>query len=82
VQAAYESPSLYDVALQLLAREGIAVPADRLQRDWTQPYEASEGVKQAWIKSTATRSSTGICTSWEKSWPISRTPSASGAFAT
>ena len=47
VQAAYESPSLYDVALQLLAREGIAVPADRLQRDWTQPYEASEGVKQA-----------------------------------
>lgn len=49
VQAAYESPSLYDVALQLLAREGIAVPADRLQRDWTQPYEASEGVKQAWI---------------------------------
>ncbi|MDR3066185.1 MULTISPECIES: tryptophan 2,3-dioxygenase [Comamonas] len=49
VQAAYESPSLYDVALQLLAREGIAVPEDRLQRDWTQPYEASEGVKQAWI---------------------------------
>ena len=49
VQAAYESPSLYDVSLQLLAREGIAVPADRLQRDWTQPYEASEGVKQAWL---------------------------------
>ena len=49
VQAAYASPSLYDVALQLLAREGIAVPEDRLQRDWTQPYEASEGVKQAWI---------------------------------
>ena len=49
VQAAYEAPSLYDVALQLLAREGIEVPADRLQRDWTQPYEASEGVKQAWI---------------------------------
>ncbi|KAI5935382.1 Tryptophan 2,3-dioxygenase [Manis javanica] len=33
----------------LLAREGIDVPADRLERDWTQPYEASEGVKQAWI---------------------------------
>ncbi|MEG0974820.1 MAG: tryptophan 2,3-dioxygenase [Comamonas sp.] len=49
VQKAYESPSLYDVALQLLARHGIDVPADRLQRDWTQPYEASEGVKQAWI---------------------------------
>ncbi len=49
VRAAYEAPSLYDVSLQLLAREGIAVPADRLERDWTQPYEASEGVKQAWI---------------------------------
>lgn len=49
VQAAYQAPSLYDVALQLLAREGLDVPADRLQRDWTQPYEASEGVKQAWL---------------------------------
>jgi len=49
VQAAYQAPSLYDVALQLLAREGLEVPADRLQRDWTQPYEASEGVKQAWL---------------------------------
>ena len=50
VQAAYEAPSLYDVSLQLLAREGIAVPADRLQRDWTQPYEYSEGVEAAWLE--------------------------------
>ena len=49
VQVAYESPSLYDIALQLLAREGIAVPQEALQRDWTQPYTESEGVKQAWI---------------------------------
>ena len=49
VQTAYESPSLYDIALQLLAREGIAVPAAALQRDWTQPYVASEGVQQAWV---------------------------------
>ncbi|MCS4293550.1 tryptophan 2,3-dioxygenase [Comamonas sp. BIGb0152] len=49
VQAAYESPSLYDIALQLLAREGIAVPPEALQRDWTQPYTENEGVKQAWI---------------------------------
>ncbi len=49
VQAAYEAPSLYDLALQLLAREGIAVPPEALQRDWTQPYVASEGVQQAWI---------------------------------
>ena len=49
VQVAYESPSLYDIALQLLAREGIAVPQEALQRDWTLPYTESEGVKQAWI---------------------------------
>ncbi len=49
VRAAYESPSLYDIALQLLARSGIDVPAAALQRDWTQPYVASEGVQQAWI---------------------------------
>ena len=49
VQSAYESPSLYDIALQLLARSGIDVPTAALQRDWTQPYVASEGVQQAWI---------------------------------
>lgn len=49
VRAAYEAPSLYDVSLQLLAREGLPVPADRLQRDWTQPYQASAGVEAAWL---------------------------------
>jgi tryptophan 2,3-dioxygenase len=32
-----------------LARRGIAVPADHLQRDWTQPYEASSEVEAAWL---------------------------------
>lgn len=50
VQAAYQAPSLYDVVLQLLAKRGIAVPASHLQRDWTEPYAASEGVKQAWLQ--------------------------------
>ena len=50
VTAAFEAPSLYDVALQLLARRGIAVPPDHLQRDWTQPYAASAGVEQAWLQ--------------------------------
>lgn len=49
VQVAYESPSLYDEALRLLARRGIAVPASHLQRDWTQPYEASPEVEAAWL---------------------------------
>ncbi len=50
VQAAYEAPSLYDECLRLLARRGIAVPASHLERDWTQPYEASDAVEQAWLQ--------------------------------
>jgi tryptophan 2,3-dioxygenase len=49
-QAAFEAPSLYDEALRLLARRGFAVPARHTQRDWTQPYEASDAVKQAWLQ--------------------------------
>ena len=49
VQAVYEAPSLYDESLRLLARRGLPVPASHLQRDWTQPYEASDGVEQAWL---------------------------------
>ena len=50
VQAAYEAPSLYDEALKLLARRGIAVPQSHLQRDWTQPYGASPEVEAAWLE--------------------------------
>ncbi|WP_374663741.1 tryptophan 2,3-dioxygenase [Ramlibacter sp.] len=49
VRAAYERPSLYDEALRLLARRGLPIPATHLQRDWTQPYTASDGVEQAWL---------------------------------
>lgn len=49
VQAAYEAPSLYDEALRLLARRGLAVPASHTQRDWTQGYVESEAVEQAWL---------------------------------
>jgi tryptophan 2,3-dioxygenase len=49
VEAAWRAPSLYDEALRLLARHGIAVPAEHLERDWTQPYRASEGVEAAWL---------------------------------
>jgi tryptophan 2,3-dioxygenase len=49
VQAAYESPSLYDEALRLLARRGLAVPPSHVERDWTQPYVANKEVEQAWL---------------------------------
>ncbi|RCW76342.1 tryptophan 2,3-dioxygenase [Pseudorhodoferax soli] len=48
VEAAYRGPSLYDEALRLLARAGLDIPDDRLQRDWTQPYAASAEVEAAW----------------------------------
>ncbi|WP_374568990.1 tryptophan 2,3-dioxygenase [Ideonella sp.] len=50
VEAAWRAPSLYDESLRLLARRGIAVPASHLQRDWTQPYVADDGVEQAWLQ--------------------------------
>jgi tryptophan 2,3-dioxygenase len=49
VEAAYRAPSLYDEALRLLARRGIDVPAERLDRDWSQPYVASKAVQDAWL---------------------------------
>jgi tryptophan 2,3-dioxygenase len=49
VQAAYEAPSLYDEALRLMSRRGIAVPASHLDRDWTQAYGSNDGVKAAWL---------------------------------
>ena len=50
VEEAYRAPSLYDEAIRLMQRRGIAVPAEALSRDWTQPYAASDGVKAAWLE--------------------------------
>ncbi len=41
-------PSLYDEAIRLLARNGIAVPEPVLGRDVGAPYAADEGVVEAW----------------------------------
>ena len=49
VDAVYRAPSLYDEALRLLARRGLALPASHTERDWTQPYIASAAVEQAWL---------------------------------
>ena len=49
VQSAYEAPSLYDQALRLLARRGMALPASHTERDWTRPYVASPAVEEAWL---------------------------------
>ncbi len=49
VQAALVAPSLYDQALRLLARRGIAVPESHTERDWSQAYRASPAAEEAWL---------------------------------
>ncbi len=50
VQAAFDAPSLYDEALRLLARRGLAVPATHTDRAWGAPYTASDAVQAAWLQ--------------------------------
>jgi tryptophan 2,3-dioxygenase len=45
-----ESPSFYDLCLMLLARRGFAIPAEKLDRDWSEPYEPSDAVEAAWAE--------------------------------
>ena len=49
VEAAWRAPSLYDESLRLLARRGISVPSEHLERDWTQAHQSSEAVVAAWL---------------------------------
>lgn len=44
-----EAPSFYDKTLQAMARKGLAIPADYLERDWSQAYQASPEVEAAWL---------------------------------
>ncbi|WP_295187685.1 tryptophan 2,3-dioxygenase [uncultured Brevundimonas sp.] len=50
LQAAIAAPSLYDDALAQLAKAGLPVPAEVLNRDVTQPYAPSEAVEAAWLE--------------------------------
>jgi tryptophan 2,3-dioxygenase len=49
VDEAWRAPSLYDEALRLLARRGLAMPASHTDRDWTRGYEANDEVEAAWL---------------------------------
>ena len=49
LHAALHSPSLYDESLRLLARRGFAIPADYVERDWSQPYQENPLVTDAWL---------------------------------
>jgi tryptophan 2,3-dioxygenase len=42
------APSLYDEVVRLLARRGLAIDREMLERDWTQPYVHNTSVEAAW----------------------------------
>ncbi|WP_119157684.1 tryptophan 2,3-dioxygenase [Caldimonas tepidiphila] len=50
LDAALRAPSLYDEALRLMARRGFAIPASRIERDWTQPAGLDDAVEAAWLE--------------------------------
>ena len=49
LERALKAPSLYDEVLRLLSRRGLDVPAQAIDRDFTQPYQASKQVAAAWL---------------------------------
>ena len=49
LERALRAPSLYDEVLRLLSRRGLDVPAEAIDRDFTQPYQASKKVAAAWL---------------------------------
>lgn len=49
LDSALRSPSIYDEAIMLMAREGFQLDAERLAPDWTLPTSANESVKAAWL---------------------------------
>ncbi len=44
LEAALRAPSLYDEFLRLLARRGLPVPAECVERDFSQPYRRHDGL--------------------------------------
>jgi tryptophan 2,3-dioxygenase len=49
LERALHAPSLYDEVLRLLSRRGLDVPAEAIDRDFAQPYQASKQVAAAWL---------------------------------
>jgi tryptophan 2,3-dioxygenase len=46
---ALAAPSLYDEVLRLLSRRGYGIPENYLDRDFSEPYQASKQVAGAWL---------------------------------
>ena len=50
LDTALRTPSIYDEAVFLLGRSGLAIAPERMQLDWTTPTVAEDSVKAAWLE--------------------------------
>lgn len=50
LETALNAPSLYDELLRLLSRQGFMIPAEKLSRDFSLPYEPDERIASAWLE--------------------------------
>ena len=58
---ALHAPSLYDEVLRLLSRRGYGIPAELLDRDFTEAYVSSKAVAGAWL---------GVYHNAQKDWEL------------
>ena len=49
LKAILDAPSLYDVTLEILNKQGLSIDSSQLTRDVSQPYERNDSVLNAWI---------------------------------
>ncbi|WP_338779854.1 tryptophan 2,3-dioxygenase [Metabacillus sp. FJAT-52054] len=49
LEKAYKEPGLYDVSIQALAKAGLPISPDILNRDCTKPYRKDDSVQAAWL---------------------------------
>lgn len=50
LEQSLHAPSLWDEANAALARAGFELPAEVLERDWSETYQASDAVEAAWAE--------------------------------
>ena len=50
LETALHAPSLYDLAIRLLADRGFAIAPAVLERDVSQPHQADRSVEEAWLQ--------------------------------
>ncbi|WP_233998496.1 tryptophan 2,3-dioxygenase [Erythrobacter sp. YT30] len=61
LEAALVAPSFYDELLRVLSRSGFNIPADKLERDFSQRYVADDRIEDVWLQ---------IYTNPQEHWPL------------